>query len=198
MSMSMMGSVEKDAQFLRDKIEGFPEPRINPAFVVVSGLPGTGKSFFCRKLAERSSFCILESDVLRKTLFNSPDYSPEESSRLFLVCHRLIETLLESGIPVILDATNLSEYNREQLYRIGKKTGAKLILVRIEAPSELVYKRLQNRKMGMDFDNRSDADWNVYIKMKPEMDIIKRNHYIVDTSRDIAPVIAKIIRSINR
>jgi predicted kinase len=198
MSMSMMGSVEKDAQFLRDKIEGFPEPRINPVFVVVSGLPGTGKSFFCRKLAERSSFCILESDVLRKTLFNSPDYSPEESSRLFLVCHRLIETLLESGIPVILDATNLSEYNREQLYRIGKKTGAKLILVRIEAPSELVYKRLQNRKMGMDFDNRSDADWNVYIKMKPEMDIIKRNHYIVDTSRDIAPMIAKIIRSINR
>jgi predicted kinase len=196
--MNMTGSVEKDAQFLRDNIEGFPEPRINPAFVVVSGLPGTGKSFFCRKLAERSSFCILESDVLRKTLFVRPDYSPEESSRLFLVCHHLIEILLESGIPVILDATNLSEHNREQLYRIGKKTGAKLILVRIEAPSELVYQRLQNRKMRMDYDNRSDADWNIYKKMKPEMDIIKRNHYVVDTSRDIEPVIAKIIRTLNR
>lgn len=196
--MEMPDSIERDVKLLRDSIGGLPESWIDPAFVVVSGLPGTGKSFFCRKLAERSSFCILESDALRKVLFTSPDYSPEESARLFSACHHLIESLLENGVPVIFDATNLSEYNREQLYRIGEKTGAKLVLVRIEAPSELVYQRLQNRKMGRDMDNRSDADWNVYNKMKPAMDTIKRNHFMVDTSKDIEPVIIKILRTINR
>ena len=103
-----------------------------------------------------------------------------------------------NGIPVILDATNLSERNREQLYRIADKTEAKLILVQIKAPSELVYKRLRNRKTGMDPGNRSDADWNVYNKMKPEVDIINRNHYVIDTSGDIDPLIAKIIKAINK
>jgi dephospho-CoA kinase len=39
---------------------------------VASGLPGTGKSFFCRKLADKLSFLILASNALRKILFPSP------------------------------------------------------------------------------------------------------------------------------
>ena len=194
----MKRDIEKDVCILRQSIKEFPEPVVSPAFVVVSGLPGTGKSFFCRKLAEKNDFCILESDALRKTLFLSPDYSAEESVNLFLACHRLIEDLLNRGIQVIFDATNLSEYNREQLYRISDKAGAKLILVRVEAPAELVYERLQARRCTPDPDNKSDADWSIYRKMKPEMDMIKRNHFVVDTSKDIQPVIKKIIREVNR
>ena len=194
----MKHDIEKDVHVLRQSIKGFPEPIVAPAFVVVSGLPGTGKSFFCSKLAEEDAFCILESDALRKTLFPSPDYSAEESNRLFLACHRLIEDLLNRGMPVIFDATNLSEYNREQLYRISDRAGAKIILVRIEAPAELVHERLQIRKSTPDHDNKSDADWAVYKKMKPAVDLIKRNHFVVDTSRDIHPVIKKIIREIHR
>lgn len=198
MKMNMVESIEKDARILRESIEKIPEPQINPAFIVVSGLPGTGKSFFCRKLVERSQFCVIESDVLRKTLFTEPDYRKEESTRLFLACHRLIESMLENGVPVIFDATNLSEHYREQLYRIAEKTGAKLILISIEAPAGLVYQRLQEREKGMDPGNKSDADWKVYNKMKLEMDKIKRNHYVVDTSQDIEPILIKVLKAINK
>ena len=194
----MKRDIEKDVRILKQGIKDFPEPVVSPAFVVVSGLPGTGKSFFCRKLAEESNFCILESDALRKMLFPSPNYSAEESSVLFIACHRLIEDLLTHGIPVIFDATNLSENNREQLYRISDRAAGKLVLVRVEAPAELVYTRLQTRKITPDNDNKSDADWSVYQKMKPAADTIKRNHFVVDTSRDINPVIKKILREINR
>jgi predicted kinase len=194
----MKRDIVKDVHVLRQSIEGFPEPVVAPAFVVVSGLPGTGKSYFCRELAEKAAFCVLESDALRKTLFSSPVYSMEESNYLFRVCHRLIEDLLNQGIPVIFDATNLSEYNREQLYRISDRAGAKLILVSVEAPAELVYERLQVRKSTPDPDDKSDADWAIYQKMRPVVDLIKRNHFVVDTSRDIRPVIKKIVREINR
>jgi predicted kinase len=66
---------------------------VKPAFITVSGLPGTGKSYFCTRLAERLSFLILESDALRKVLFPSPSYSQQESSRIFKASHLLIEGL---------------------------------------------------------------------------------------------------------
>ena len=95
-------------QRLTDGLGELPEPVVRPPFVVVSGLPGTGKSYFCAKLAERLPFVILESDALRKALFSPPSYSPEERARLFRALHLLIERLLKGGIPLILDATNLS------------------------------------------------------------------------------------------
>lgn len=188
----------QDVEILRGSLSAFPEAVVNPAFIIVSGLPGTGKSFFCRKLAEKSSFLIVESDVMRKVLFLTPSYSAEESTRLFRALHNLIEELLYKGIPIIFDATNLVEHHRERLYRISDKVGAKLIVVRVEAPSEVVYQRLQKRKNGGDTASKSDADWKVYERMKPVAGRIRRNHFVVDTSRDINPVIDKIVRMIKR
>jgi len=187
-----------DLQRLTDGLGELPEPMVKPTFVVVSGLPGTGKSYFCAKLAERLPFVILESDALRKTLFSPLSYSPEESARLFRALHLLIERLLKKGIPLILDATNLSERQRERLYNIADHLDARLILVRVEAPPELVYQRLKARKNGGSSTGNSDADWEVYRKMKPTVEKISRKHYAVDSSRDITPVLEKVVREASR
>jgi predicted kinase len=187
-----------DARRLAESLGKLPEPVVKPTFIAVSGLPGTGKSYFCNKLAERLPFIILESDVLRKTLFPSPSYSPEESARLFRALHHLIEGLLKKGFSLILDATNLSERNRERLYNIADRLEVKLVLVRVEAPPGVVYERLKARVGGANAQDKSDADWSVYQKMKPAVDRISRNHYAVDTSRDITPVLDKIVREVRR
>jgi predicted kinase len=186
-----------DVSVLRQGLAKLPEPVANPALVVVSGLPGTGKSYFCRKLAERMDLVILESDSLRKLLFPSPTYSKEESTQLFRACHGLVEELLRKGINVALDATNLEEHNRERLYHIADQSGAKLIIVRMEAPPEVVRQRLERRVMREDQSDHSNADWNVYSKMKSAVEKIGRNHFAVDSSKEIAPVIDKIVRLVN-
>ncbi|MFC1964908.1 AAA family ATPase [Chloroflexota bacterium] len=190
--------VISDANLLAGSLEQeqFPDPVIEPVFIVVSGLPGTGKSYFCKKLAERFPFLILESDTLRKFLFPSPGYTPPENSRLFRALHYLVEGLLKRGIPLILDATNLSEQYRERLYNIADRLNVRQILVRVEAPPDLVYERLKARAERS--EGKSDADWAVYQKMKPTVQKIHRNHYAVDTSRDIIPVLDKIVRESNR
>jgi hypothetical protein len=185
-----------DVERLSESLGEFPEPAAEPAVVVVSGLPGTGKTYFCGKLAERLPFVILESDALRKTLLPSPSYSAKESSRLFRAIHLLIERLLKKGISIILDATNLSERNREHIYSIADRFDAKLVMVRVEAPPEIVRERLTTRKLNS--NNSSDADWAIYRKMQPSVEKIRRNHYVVDTSRDITPVLDKIVREIKR
>jgi len=183
-----------DVQQLTENLGEFPELVAEPVFIAVSGLPGTGKSYFCSKLAERLPFIILESDALRKALFPSPSYSSQEGSRLFRAVHLLIEGLLKKGVPLILDATNLSERYREHLYSIADRLDVKLVLVRVEAPPQVVYERLKARQENL--GSKSDADWAVYQKMKPSVQKIRRNHYAVDTSRDITPVLDKIVREV--
>jgi predicted kinase len=107
-----------------------------------------------------------------------------------------MERLLGRGISLIFDATNLSEYNREYVYRIAERLGVRLVLVRVEAPPELVYERLKGRVLSS--EGNSDADWQVYQRMKPQAQRIRRRHYAVDTSRDITPVIDKVVREVSR
>jgi len=190
--------VVSDAQRLSESLGQLPDPVVKPAFIVVSGLPGTGKSYFSSKLAERLPFIILESDALRKTLFSSPTYNSPESSRLFQAIHHLIKALLRRGIPLILDATNLSEQYRERLYNIADRLNVKLILVRVEASPDVVYERLKARSEGAKSKSTSEADWTVFQKMQPTVQKIRRNHYAVDTSRDITPVLDKIVREVGR
>jgi predicted kinase len=187
-----------DVQQLTDGLGELPEPVVKPAFVAVSGLPGTGKSYFCSRLVERIPIVVLESDALRRELFPEPSHSSPESTRLFRALHLLIERLLKEGISLILDATNLSERNRERLYNIADRLGARLILVRVEAPPEVVYQRLKARAAGDNNGSNSDADWAVYQRMRSSVQKIGRNHYAVDTSRDISPVLDKIVREVER
>ncbi len=190
----MRSAQTADVERMLESLEQLPEPEARPVFIVVSGLPGTGKSYFSAKLAERLSVKILESDNLRSVLFPSATYNQAESSHLFQTIHLLIERLLKKGIPIILDATNLSEYYRERLYSIAERQNAKLILVRVEAPAQLVYERLKARAGKASSEDNSDADWQVYQRMKTSVQKIQRNHYVVDTSRDIIPVLNKIVR----
>ena len=48
-----------DVEQLSEGLGQLPEPLVEPTFTVVSGLPGTGKSYFSSKLAERLQFLIL-------------------------------------------------------------------------------------------------------------------------------------------
>ena len=193
------GTLAQDVQVLEHSLPTLAEPVVKPAFVVISGLPGTGKSYFGRRLAERIPVVILETGALRRALFPEPTYTSEESARLFKATHRLIEKLLEQGIPVLLDATNLVESHRERLYNIAHRRQVQVFLVRVESPPEVVKKRLDGRQeSGADAEVHSAADWQVYQRMRPSAQPIRRNHYAVDTSGDIEPVLDRLERDIRR
>ena len=188
--------LREDVQALFQSLGQLPPPVEKPVFIALSGLPGTGKTYFSQKLTEVYPAVILESDALRKVLFPRPTYSWRESARLFRACYLLIEELLRRGIPLVLDATNLIERYRRKLYAIARKAGVKLILVKLQAPPEVVRKRLEAREK--DPRNRSDAGWEVYLMMRPREEKIRRRHFVVDTTQDVQPAIKKILREIKK
>ena len=189
-------AIEQDVSLLAKGLGILPGLVARPALVVVCGLPGAGKSHFSRLLAGRVPMAVLETDVLRRRLFHRPTYSQKESHRLFQVCHLLVRHLLQQGIRVLFDATNLREQHREELYRIAEETGARLVLVWLEVPEEVVQSRLEKRAQGGAPEDHSEADWQVYQKMRWEMEPIQRPHLVVDTSGDIRPALARVVEEV--
>lgn len=127
-------SLEDDVSRLETALGELPAPRPAPFLVLVSGLPGSGKSHFSRELCRRYPLAHLNSDALRRALFPRPSHGAAESARLFAAVHVLLERLLSRGVSAVLDATSLKEEHRRPLYEIAERAGAGLIIVRTEAP----------------------------------------------------------------
>ncbi|MBI3287121.1 MAG: ATP-binding protein [Chloroflexi bacterium] len=189
-------SIDFDAALaqLEAQLGPLPETTARPSLLMFCGLPGTGKSYFARRLAERAGFAIVESDRVRKVLFSNPTYSTQESQGVHRLCHALLARLLAKGFRVIYDATNLIEFHREFVYLLAERAGAKLVIVRTWAPEEVVRQRL----MGRPADDYSDADWNVYQALTQTEQPIRRPHLVVDTSQDPEAALSKILRAIKR
>ena len=157
------------------------------------GLPGTGKSYFAAKLTERVPFLILETDRLRKVLVKRPKYTTGEHRRVFNSCYHLINHYLVNGYSVLFDATNLNEDFRSHLYDISKSTGAPLALVHATAPQDTVRRRLKERKSDRHANTYSDAGWLIYTRMIPVEEPVQRDHYALDTSKNINPVLDRVV-----
>lgn len=198
MDMVNIKGFEENVQSVIENMEYIPDPVSNPVMVVLVGLPGSGKSYFGNRLRERISIARVETDWIRKFIFRTPVYNAKENNILFKTCHMLLERLLTQGVDVLFDATNLVEANRERLYNISYKTDSRLILVKMEAPSDLIFQRLEQRRYHPDVQDNSDADWSIFRKMRSSFEPIRKDHFTVDTSKDIGLVIEKVVREIKK
>ncbi len=167
-----------------------------PVLIMMSGLPGSGKSYLGQRLAEQLPAVIIESDRVRKALFLEPVYSAQESTIVHRTCHEVLRRLLRRGIRVIFDATNLVEFQRELLYSLAEHSGAHLLIVRTVAPEHVIRERLEQRKVAG--EGASDADWRIYHRMSKSEQKIRRTHLCIDTSRDMDEAVQKVVRAVRR
>lgn len=186
---------EQDVARIISDLGPLPSPCPRPALVVLSGLPGSGKSTVAHRLRQRVAAALLQSDRLRKLLVPVPQYTPEESARLFAALHAAAERLLGAGVPVIVDATMLLERERRPLAAIAARTGARLLLVWVQAPEHEVRRRLAARAAGLRAAyDLSDAGEAVYDLMRARVEPIRGRHLRIDTDRDDAPAIEALVR----
>ena len=193
----MDDQLNKDVALLRQTLDddlSISQPRMpqQPLLVAMCGLPGTGKSYFAAKLIEQVPFLILETDRLRKVLVEHPRYSTQEHRRVFRSCYQLIQYYLINGYSVLFDATNLNEEFRTYLYDIAEATHAPLALVHATAPENTVRRRLKQRKADRHANTYSDVGWLIYTRLAPVEEPVQRDHYALDTSKDISPVLDEV------
>ena len=187
---------DRDAVILEAAVGPLPPPRSAAVLVMLSGLPGSGKSHLASEICRRYPLAHLESDALRKALFKRPGYTQQESSRVFAAVHALLDSLLARGAPALLDATNLKEAHRQPVYDIAERHNAKLIIVQTIAPEAVVRRRMGARLAGANPLDRSDAGIDVYEAMRDEAEPIQREHLVVDTSGDVSSIVDMIVREL--
>ncbi len=155
-------------------------PPRRPCLLLVTGLPGTGKSTLARELVEHGDFELIRSDVVRKELwsklpacrkiqnaswkltpqgFGEGIYSAEWNRRTYDECLRQAERMLFQGQRVIIDANFRADADRLRFLDAAKRWGVRYGLLLCEADAAVVRTRLSKRR-----DDASDADWSVYLR----------------------------------
>ena len=148
-----------------------------PPLVVVSGLPGVGKSRVSRLLADRLDAALVRTDVVRTDLFSDPQYTDEEVKRVYAaVRERARETLARDG-RAVLDGTYRRRRFREDVAVMAADCDIDSVFVRVVCGESVVRKRIAQRT-----DTASDAAFEDYLTLKAEFDEFQRPHETVDNS----------------
>ena len=91
-----------------------------PTLILISGAPGTGKTYLARRLGEALPIVVLEKDVIKETLFDSVGEGDREWSKklggsTFALLRMLVESHLEAGQSVVVESTFQPEFDARGL-----------------------------------------------------------------------------------
>jgi predicted kinase len=164
-----------------------------PWLILLVGAPGTGKSRLARRLAVELDAQIVESDRVRKQLFAEPRYTGGEHAAVYGWCHTVLRSALVCGRSVIFDATNLEERIRRRVYDIAADCNARLLILWATASTNVVQERMLRRRDALDADDASDADWGIYLQLRPKAEPIRRPHIVLNTAADTETVLRALL-----
>lgn len=151
------------------------QSKTESVLVMVMGLPGSGKSFFAKALAKEIGAQYLGSDELRKELGLMGNYSLDNKLAVYQEMFLRAKKIHNSGRSVVLDGTFFLQQVRDLVIFLAKSLSWRLAIIHIQAEEELITKRLSKPR------EDSEADLDVYQKIKSEFEPIIEKHLLIQS-----------------
>ena len=125
--------------------------REQPKFIMMVGLPYSGKSSYARTLAKEHNAVIHSSDAIRKELYGDAS-DKEHNAKVFEELHRRARRDIRSGKSIIFDATNLSYKRRmNALHNLGKLDCRKVCIF-MATPFDVCVERGKSRGRAVPYE----------------------------------------------
>ena len=154
--------------------------------VVVCGLPGVGKTTVAERVAAHLDGRIRRTDVIRKELFDDPEYTDAETETVYAELLDRARADVEAGGAVVLDATFADARFRTRARETAAEVAAAFDLVEVACDEAVVERRIERR------DGISDADFEIHLHFKELFDEIAADHVVVDNSGTEAETFAQV------
>lgn len=145
--------------------------------IFIIGLPGSGKSHFAQSLSERIDAAYISSDLLRRNLFPTPTYENHEKNTVY---EHMLEQMLRItrvGKDIVVDATFFKNEFREKFFSVLDARKVKYKIIEIKANKSDIKKRLSRER------ESSDADYDVYLKIKKNWEPVVQERITLNSSR---------------
>jgi len=143
--------------------------------VVVFGLPGSGKSYFAYRLADLLKADYISSDRLRRDLFAQTTYSETEKLLVYAKMLMEIKDHIRQNRNLVFDATFYKNDIRQQFINAAGQEN-KIIFIEIQAAETAIRRRLAKNRAD------SDADFDVYQKIKAEWEPLQEEHLVLEST----------------
>ncbi|MDX1666341.1 MAG: AAA family ATPase [Saprospiraceae bacterium] len=168
------------------------DPKQNLA-IGVFGLPGTGKTTFARRLADELEALHLNSDILRSEMDLRGRYDPETKARIYRELLDRCRRALRSGETVVVDATFYRESLRRDYEELVDEEGRELMWIELQASESTIRKRVETKRA------YSEADFEVYKKIRKEFEELSRPHLVLSSDQmDLPDMIAAALKHLGR
>jgi predicted kinase len=156
-----------------------------PAVYIVFGLPGSGKSYFASRWAAMINARYVNSDKVRKEMYDQPVYSPAEKASVYQQMLVEMRRAIFDGCSVVLDATFSDNSIRR---KVNEEASGKAIVhyIEIEAEEDAIRERVKEKRLF------SDADYEIYTKLKKQWHGLQDAHLTLhSTSNNINEMLEK-------
>ncbi len=140
--------LRRDGQRYLDYGAALISPK-RPRLILTHGLSGSGKSHIANALSASLPALWLRSDIERKRIVACDEvdrrYSAEATRKTYTHLRDLASTLIAAGLSVVVDATFLFRWQREQQRALAAASGAAFSIIEIETPLRVLEQRIEQR-----------------------------------------------------
>jgi len=138
--------------------------------VIITGLPGTGKTTFARLLAANFDAVHLNTDIIRSQMGVRGQYDEATKNQVYEKMLQQTELVLKKQGRVVVDGTFYKEPLRAPFRSLGVQYYQRMYWIEIKAAEKVIKKRVRKQR------TYSEADFEVYQAIKALYEPLKDKH----------------------